>query len=274
MDERTWDDAEAQWLLEKKHKSSLHKDREIFAWLSSQLRSLSLSRIDRPKLLQVAQLKADQSSNSTANRNMALVRAVLRRACDVWEWVDRVPKVPMFPPAPPRVRWLSPSQATDLLAHLPAHQAAMARFALSTGLRQANVRRLRWCNVDKDARCVRLDADCTKNRKALVVPLNAAARAVLDRQEGAHPEFVFTYRGRPVRQVNTKTWHDALRACGIVDFRWHDLRHTWASWHAQAGTPFNILQELGGWSSYEMVRRYAHLNASHLAPYAERVCQV
>jgi site-specific recombinase XerD len=54
------------------------------------------------------------------------------------------------------------------------------------------------------------------------------------------------------------------RRAGIKGFRWHDLRHAWASWHVQAGTPLNVLQELGGWASYEMLLRYAHLSAEHL----------
>ncbi len=51
----------------------------------------------------------------------------------------------------------------------------------------------------------------------------------------------------------------------LEDFRWHDLRHTWASWHVQAGTSLSKLQEMGGWDSIEMVRRYAHLAPEHLA---------
>lgn len=67
--------------------------------------------------------------------------------------------------------------------------------------------------------------------------------------------------------VSTKAWYGALERAGITDFRW--LRHTWASWHVQIGTPLFALQELGGWESAEMVRRYAHLAADHLAPFAE-----
>ena len=63
----------------------------------------------------------------------------------------------------------------------------------------------------------------------------------------------------------------ALERAGIEDFRWHDLRHTWASWHVQNGTPLFALQELGGWETEKMVRRYAHLAAEHLAVYAERM---
>lgn len=47
-------------------------------------------------------------------------------------------------------------------------------------------------------------------------------------------------------QVTTAAWYKALKRCAIDDFRWHDLRHTWASWHVQSGTPLNVLQELGG----------------------------
>lgn len=60
------------------------------------------------------------------------------------------------------------------------------------------------------------------------------------------------------------------RAC-IVNFRFHDLRHTWVSWHAQEGTPLSDLQEMGAWSTGEMVKRYAHLTAGHLVEHAERI---
>jgi integrase len=90
-------------------------------------------------------------------------------------------------------------------------------------------------------------------------------------QTGKHASHVFTYSGKPVTQVNTKAWRQALKRAEITDFRWHDLRHTWASWHVQAGTPLHALQELGGWESVEMVRRYAHLSGEHLAEYVDRL---
>ncbi len=94
---------------------------------------------------------------------------------------------------------------------------------------------------------------------------------VIREQLGKHETHVFSYRGKPVRQVNTKAWRSALARVGITDFRWHDLRHTWASWHVQAGTPLHVLQELGGWECVEMVRRYAHFSSAHLAEYVDRL---
>ena len=101
--------------------------------------------------------------------------------------------------------------------------------------------------------------------------MNADAIAVIKRQIGKHDVFIFTYKGKPVLKANTKAWRHALIRAGIEDFRWHDLRHTWASWHIQMGTPMNVLQELGGWSGQEMVRRYAHLSSEHLAEYANKL---
>ena len=83
--------------------------------------------------------------------------------------------------------------------------------------------------------------------------------------------FVFTYQGKPVARTTTKAWKKALDRAGIKDFRWHDLRHTWASWHVQNGTTLQELQELGGWSSFEMVLRYAHLAGDHLKGAARRI---
>jgi integrase len=66
-------------------------------------------------------------------------------------------------------------------------------------------------------------------------------------------------------------WRKALKRAEIESFRWHDLRHTWASWHVQNGASLQELQQLGGWASFEMVLRYAHLSSDHLKVAAERV---
>jgi integrase len=147
----------------------------------------------------------------------------------------------------------------------------MARFSLETGLRRSNVTGLEWSQVDLARRTAWVHPDQAKARKAIAVPLSAPAVAVIRSQTGKHPTRVFSFRGKPVRQVNTKAWQSALERCGIENLRWHDLRHTWASWHAQAGTPLHVLQKLGGWECVEMVRKYAHLLTAHLHKYVDRV---
>ncbi len=88
---------------------------------------------------------------------------------------------------------------------------------------------------------------------ALGVPLNRDAVLVLRRWLGKHPIRVYCFKGEPIAHANTAAWHKALGRASITDFRWHDLRHTWASWHVKAGSPLHVLQELGGWATPGMV---------------------
>jgi integrase len=127
-----------------------------------------------------------------------------------------------------RIRWITPEQAQTLLRELPPHQVDIVLFALSTGLRQSNVLELDWSQVDLDRRVAWIHADQAKGRRPIHVSLNSTALAVLVRQVGKHPVRVFTYNGMPVAWANTLAWRQALKRAGIEDFRWHDLRHTWA----------------------------------------------
>lgn len=69
-------------------------------------------------------------------------------------------------------------------------------------------------------------------------------------------------KGEPYDRAYTKAWQKALKRAGIENFRWHDLRHTWASWLAQKGVPLSDIQEMGGWETPAMVQRYAHLSGA------------
>jgi hypothetical protein len=114
--------------------------------------------------------------------------------------------------------------------------------------------------------------DQTKNGTPRGVPLNVDAVAVLEAEVGKHPVFCFTYRGEPIAwELTNSAWHHAIRKAGITDFRFHDLRHTWASWHRQAGTSCDELKDLGGWKSRVMVDRYAKFATEHLAAAAARI---
>ena len=177
-----------------------------FRWLDARLRGRLLHAITRDEIQAIGKAKANESSRATANRYLALVRAVLRRAAGPWQWIDKAPSVTLYPEAKRRVRWLNKEEATRLLDALPTHQKQLARFALATGLRQANVLGLKWSDVDMERRTAWVHADEAKGREAIGVPLNDQALAVLREENGKHPERVFTYRGRPLRQANTKAW--------------------------------------------------------------------
>jgi integrase len=254
------------------HKASHSDDKVHLRWADGFLGGMELRAINRDLLdRMLSSRRADGVANSTVNRTMEVIRAVLRRAANDWEWLERVPRVRMLPEPKRRVRWITREEARRLVVELPEHLAAMVRFSLETGLRRSNVTGLEWSQVDPARRTAWIHPDQAKARKAIAVPLSAAAVVVVREQIGKHSTHVFSYRGKPVRQVNTKAWRLALKRAGVEKFRWHDLRHTWASWHVQAGTPLHILQELGGWECVEMVRKYAHLSTAHLAEYVDRL---
>lgn len=85
---------------------------------------------------------------------------------------------------------------------------------------------------------------------------------------GKHIEFVFTYKGKPVQQCATKAWRNALKRAKIEDFSGGMIYVI----HGSDGTSLYELQKLGGWSSYETVQRYSHLNSEQLQEAAERAC--
>ena len=106
------------------------------------------------------------------------------------------------------------------------------------------------------------------------MPLNDEAMAVLRQQKGKDKTWVFALNGKPIYKASNRQWYRAVKAVGLDGFRWHDLRHTWASWHVQNGTPLHVLKELGGWKTMSMVLRYSHLAPEHLAAFAGNVMPI
>jgi len=269
---RTWNDAVVRWLKETSHKATHEHDKAKLRWLDPHLTGKPLDTINRAVIDRITQAKlATGSANATVNRMLALVRAILRRCERDWEWVDKSPAVRLLKEPTKRIRYLTRDEADRLLAELPAHLADMAVMALSTGLRAANITGMRWEQIDLERRMAWVHPDQAKARRAIPVPLNSEAIAVLQKQLGKHRDRVFTFRGQPVAATTTKAWYSAVKRAGVAPLRFHDLRHTFASWHVQQGTPLSVLQELGGWQSSAMVSRYAHLGAEHLAPWNDRL---
>jgi integrase len=269
---KTWKEAVVQWFSEMQHKRSLSTDKLHIKWLDKYLGNFYLVDITKDMLDEIAKAKEKEGVKpATVNRMMSLVRAILRKAVNEWEWIDRVPLVRMRKIENKRIRWITREEAARLIATLPAHLSAMATFSLATGLRRSNVTGLKWQDVDLIRRHALIHPDQAKAEKAIPVPLNEDAIAVLQGQLGQHNEYVFTYQGNRIIQCSTKAFRAALKRAGIKSFRWHDLRHTWASWHVQSGTSLQELQMLGGWASFDMVLRYAHLSSEHLKRAADRI---
>lgn len=267
-----WDDAAHRWLMEKKHLRDYESRKRLVAWWHERLRGMPLPDITRHVIEAAIAEKRQTRSPGTCGVYLGALSAILRKAANDWDWMDRVPKFPEVPKTATRVRWLTPEEAERLLAHLPPYMAAMARFSLATGLRQSNVLYLEWSQVSLGKRICWIYGDQAKAGKDIHVSLNETALAVLEGQKGKHERFVFTNRsGKPIPRFNDEAWSRGLRKAGIENFRWHDLRHTWASWLAQEGVPLHVIQAMGGWASYDMVLKYAHLSPEGFTHHAQVV---
>jgi len=255
---RTWDEAALKWLEEKQDKKSLQSDITMIRYLTAFLRGRYLDELTRGELMDIAERKKRESSPARANRYLALIRAIMNRAVKVWEWLDKAPHLSLYREPDGRVRYLTTPEIHRLADELPDHLKPVFKFAIMTGLRRANILNLRWSQVDFIRGQIVIDSREMKAGRTHVVPITAAIQALLMELVNIHPVYVFTYRGRKMSDIG-EAWNKAVKRAGIEDFRFHDCRHTWASILRQSGVPLDQLQEMGGWHSEGMVRRYAHL---------------
>lgn len=205
----------------------------------------------------------------SANRIMAVYRGVLRK-CVEWGWIPYCPPVPMahVPEADPV--FLTPEQCERLVLELPEHTRPAAVFSVLVGLRMSNTKDLKWSQIDFSRGTVTIPASHYKSKKNQCFPLSPAAVSLL-KAIPQSSEYVFTFRGKHIRYTfNTKAFRKARKRAGLT-CRWHDLRHTFASWLAVQGASDRVLQSMGGWASPRMPSKYAHLRTDDLRPWASAV---
>jgi len=201
---RTWEDAVVRWIDETATKTTQSDDIRHLRWADQFLGGRFLDEITRDLIVDLSTAKkASGVTNSTVNRMLEVVRAILHRANVEWEWIDRAPAIRMLPETKRRIRWLTREDADKLLLELPDHLKAMTRFALATGLREANVTGLEWSQVDLQRRIAWIHADQAKAGKPIGVPLNKDATVVLRQQQGRHAQRVFTYNGKAILKAGS-----------------------------------------------------------------------
>lgn len=268
---RSWKEAVVRYLEIKATLRSYRDVKRICCNLHPYLGSLFLNQINGDVVWSIVagELKKGNKA-ATVNRYLSTLRSLLRMARDEWQWIDHIPKIRLLSGEVERDRWLTRSEADKLVGVCPDHLAAVVKFALATGCRAREILDLEWSRVDLNRHTAWLNQ--TKNGTPRGVPLNRSAVTVLQEQVGKHSRFCFTYNGEPIRyNITNHAWIAALKKAELEDFRFHDLRHTWASWHRQAGTSCDELKELGGWKTRSMVDRYAKFATEQLANAASRI---
>ena len=260
----TWVQAVARFITETDHKRSHKKDLQMLSTLHTHLGSLTLDGINLDVVDSIKQDLLKTRSKSTVNRYLGVITSVLSKAEKEWEWVGKTVHIRQFQEPEGVVRFLTHQEAKRLIASMPPHLKDVVLFALSTGLRHQNIVDLEWSKVFLLDKHMYVASSDSKNKSPLSIPLNQTALDVLNRQLGKHKTRVFICAGEPLKYANQDAFYTAVKRAGIEDFRFHDLRHTWASWHVQNGTSLQELQKLGGWKDFNCVLRYAHLSSKQL----------
>lgn len=233
-------------------------------------------------------------SPATVVRYLAVLGHLFTVAANEWRWIEANPLVRVTKPKEPRgrVRYLSedetgphgetiPGELTRLMqacreSASPDLYPALV-LALSTGARAQEILGLRWPQVDFSRRVATLFD--TKNGDIRPLPLAGLALELLkerSRVRRLDTDLVFPGRGRgaacrPVFLRNAFLL--ALKRAEIEDFRWHDLRHSAASYLAMNGASLAEIAEILGHKTLEMVKRYAHLSPAHTAGVVEKMNQ-
>lgn len=215
---------------------------------------------------------------ATVNRHLVHLRAALNHArrtlgADVptLDWRAHMRREP-----PGRDRWLTPEELGRLLDASAAHLRPLILMSVWTGLRRAELARLDWRHVDLQAGLARV---VQKGGRRRLVYLSSAAVALLASLPGEKREGRVFRRPKPIiRQLQSNynswswetAWRGALRRSGLTDLRWHDLRHTYATWARQSGADLKLLAEAMG-VTLSTTARYAHHGQEELRSLAERV---
>lgn len=204
---------------------------------------------------------------ATVNRLIATLSHMFTKAVE-WDMVEeeilkRIRKVKLLPENNRRLRYLSTEECQRLIDSCDNHLKPIVITALNTGMRKDEILGLKWDNVDLKAGFILLTQDQTKNSERKEIPINQTLRETL---EGIASQFKYVFVNPLTgnRYDNVKrSFNTALKKVGIRDFKFHDLRHTFASHLVMAGIDLTTVKELMGHKDFKMTLRYAHLAPSH-----------
>jgi integrase len=264
--------------LDRPHDVKRH--RAMLGWWKDKLGAYTLATLT-PEILarhrDELQIKEGMAP-ATVNRYLSSLSKAFNNAVREWHWLQDNPLSRVSKKPEPRgvVRCLSDDERVRLLDACKQSEYKplylMVLFSMTTGMRRGELLGLRWQDVDLERRVAILHN--TKNGDRRSVPIVPEVADLL-REHGKVRKLgndqVFTSDGAPEVWLFDKAWYAALKAAKVKDFRWHDLRHTAASYLAMSGSTTAEIAAVLGHRTLQMVKRYAHLSDQHVGTVVERM---
>jgi integrase len=274
--------------LPRKHlRSELDHKRQL-EWFKKEIGGRALSEISpavinelRGKFLRGTNRHGQIRRPQSWNRCLSALSCVFQACAFEWEWLEYNParRVSREKEARGRTRFLSDDERERLLSACTQSRSVnlypLVVLTLSTGMRSGEVSRLTWEQVDLNAGVIILTE--TKNGETRRVPVRGLALRVLkDHAKVRRIGTNFVFPGEKTRRTGRAFelalyWKEAVKAAELKDFRFHDLRHSCASYLAMDGASLLDIAEVLGHKTLQMVKRYSHLTESHVAGVVERM---
>ncbi len=246
----------------KPNKRSWWRDAGIVKLLSGFYGGKYLHEIDVKSIEEYKTLRAKVVKPATVNKELACLKCMLNRAVD-WGKLDLNPasRVKLMRENNKRLRYLEKEEIPRLLDNCSPKLKSIVILALNTGMRKGEIENLKWRDIDFQNSYICITEQ--KNGEKDYIPLNEPSRQAL----GATPKhpsspYVFCKKGGDTYNLR-KSFETALKESGILDFHFHDLRHTFASHLAMSGVDLNTVRELMRHKDFHTTLRYAHLSRDH-----------
>ncbi|MDD5653887.1 MAG: site-specific integrase [Candidatus Omnitrophica bacterium] len=207
--------------------------------------------------------RIEQVAPATVNRALAILKSMFNRAIEWGKARDNpMRKIKLLRENNKRLRFLEREEIGKLLSCCSPHLLPIVKLALNTGMRKGEILRLKWQDIDFKRDIAYLQE--TKSGEKREIPLNNTAKNTLLAMP-KHPDSPYVFcnkEGEPYGDIK-KSWLTAVKKACIINFHFHDLRHTFASQLVMSGVDLNTVRELLGHHSFEMTLRYSHLSPGH-----------
>jgi integrase len=244
-----------------------YKDKKLWMkQLNEVFGNLDMKDLNTRAIEQWQSKRLEYNKPSTVNRLLATLKHMVNKGVQ-WKMVDdsvlkQVRNVKLLPENNRRLRFLSVEECQTLIDCCAPHLKPIVTVALHTGMRRSEILSLKWEQIDLTHGFILLDT--SKNGERREIPIDNTLSEMFEEMPHSIESInVFTDRdGNPYKDVKT-SFHTALRKAGISDFRFHDLRHCFASHLVMSGVDLVSVKELLGHKSLTMTMRYSHLSHGH-----------
>lgn len=265
----------------KMENKNADNQRKFINGLAGEFKGMYLHQINVLVIRKYLAERAQTLRPSSVNKYLTMLKSMFNRAIEWGIWLGTNPTMAIkkLPENNERYRWLTEEEQKKLLSHCSGMTQIIVMIALKTGMRWGEIINLKWRQspnsnyIDFDNDAIVVHESLSKSQKSRFIPLSGTLKQVLQKvpkYSGAEYIFWNPTKKRQLRTIRT-SFENAVKRAEISDFRFHDLRHTFASQLVRSGVDLYVVQKLLGHANPKMTQRYAHLQPAQLKTAIDRI---